>query len=481
MGLNSGNALSLRRLALILGETILLSLVCTLVTAFRDLIDLWSSPGGADWSTFEWTRFAWRGIALTFVCQTCFMLQDLYDWRVTCNSNQSGVKLLESIFYAVVLIAGVHFAIDAGASVIPPDLAAPYVNRGWTSIAALVAVLPVAYCYRVFFHWVFGAWRLHDRVLLVGAGSMARTLTDEIRRLRDPAYEVIGYLRCDSDPVPDFGVPCLGDAKDLGGIAERSKADRVVVALDERRGKLPVIELLECRLSGVRVQEAEALYERLTGKIAVQRLRPSYLVFNDGFTQGRITFAVKRISDILLSTIGLVLSAPIALLTALAIKLESPGPVLYGQTRVGKEGHVFTVWKFRSMRTDAEKGGPQWAARNDARVTRVGRLIRLTRIDEIPQMWNVLRSEMSFVGPRPERPFFVDELRKQIPFYMERLIVKPGLTGWAQINYQYGSTVEDAVTKLQYDLWYIKNLSIFVDLLIVLRTIKVIVLRRGAS
>ena len=481
MGLTSGNALTLRRLALILGESVLLVLVCTIVTAFRDLLDLWSSPDAPDWSAFDGSRFVWRGIALTLVCQTCFMLQDLYDWRVTSNSNQTGVKLLESIFYAVVLVAGVHFAIDAGASLIPPELAAPYVNRGWTSIAALVAVLPVAHCYRVLFHWVFGAWRLNDRVLLVGSGSMARTLTDEIRRLRDPAYEIVGFVRCDDDPTPDFGVPCLGDAKELGVIAENVQADRVVVALDERRGKLPVIELLECRLSGVRVQEAEALYERLTGKIAVQRLRPSYLVFNDGFTQGRITFAVKRLSDLLLSSIGLLLAAPIAALTALAIRLESPGPVFYGQKRVGKDGHIFTVWKFRSMRTDAEKGGPQWAARDDARVTRVGRFIRLTRIDEIPQMWNVLRNEMSFVGPRPERPFFVDELRKQIPYYMERLIVKPGLTGWAQINYQYGSSVEDALTKLQYDLWYIKNLSIFVDLLIVLRTIKVIVLRRGAS
>jgi len=177
---------------------------------------------------------------------------------------------------------------------------------------------------------------------------------------------------------------------------------------------------------------------------------------------------------------ALALVSPLFAIIAVAIKLTSRGPVFYGQTRVGKDGRIFTVYKFRSMRTDAETGGPQWAAKDDRRVTRVGRFIRLTRIDELPQIWNVLRNEMSFVGPRPERPFFVDELRKQIPYYMERLLVKPGLTGWAQINYQYGSSVEDAVTKLQFDLYYIKNLSIWLDLLILVRTIKVIVLRRGA-
>jgi len=481
MSISSGNALSTRRLALIVGESVLLLLVCAAVTSFRDVLDVLTRPEGGTLADVDWARYLWRGGALALLCQICFMLQDLYDWRVTSNANQTSVKLLESIFYAAILVTTVHYAIHAGASLIPPEAVAPYTSRPWTSLAALVAVLPVAHFYRVFFHWVFATWQLHDRVLLVGAGSMARTLVEEIRRLKDPAYEILGYVRCDDESSPGFDVPCLGTADQLETISNKERADRVVVALDERRGKLPVIELLNCRLSGLRVQEAELLYEKLTGKIAVQRLRPSYLVFSDGFTQGRITFAVKRALDVALAVVGLLLAAPIALLTALAIKLESRGPVFYGQTRVGKDGRIFTVHKFRSMRTDAETGGPQWAAKNDSRVTRVGTIIRMTRIDEIPQMWNILRNEMSFVGPRPERPFFVDELRKQIPYYMERLIVKPGLTGWAQINYQYGSSVEDALTKLQYDLWYIKNLSIFVDLLILLRTIKVIVLRRGAN
>ncbi len=481
MALANGNALSTRRLALVLGESALLWLVCTAVTSFRDVIEVYARPEGGSISDVVWPPFVWRGAVLTLICQICFMLQDLYDWRVTSNSNQTSVKLLESIFYAGILVGMVHYAIHSGASVIPPPRVAAYTSRPWTSLAALVAVLPVSHFYRVFFHWIFARWQLHERVLLVGAGNMAHTLLQEIHRLHDPAYELIGYVNCDAEPAKDFELPCLGPADQLESIAGTHRASRVVVALDERRGKLPVIELLNCRLSGMRVEEAELLYERLTGKIAVQRLRPSYLVFSEGFTQGRVTFAVKRALDLVLSIVGLMLAVPIALVTAVAIKAESRGPVFYGQTRVGKDGRVFTVYKFRSMRTDAEKGGPQWAAKNDSRVTRVGQFIRKTRIDEIPQMWNVLRNEMSFVGPRPERPFFVDELRKQIPYYMERLLVKPGLTGWAQINYQYGSSVEDALTKLQYDLWYIKNLSIFVDLLIVLRTIKVIVLRRGAN
>jgi exopolysaccharide biosynthesis polyprenyl glycosylphosphotransferase len=189
---------------------------------------------------------------------------------------------------------------------------------------------------------------------------------------------------------------------------------------------------------------------------------------------------VKRALDVVLAIAGLALLAPFAVVIGIVIKLESRGPVFYSQKRVGRDGRIFTCWKFRSMRSDAESSGPQWAAKDDARVTRFGRILRRTRIDEFPQMWNVLRNEMSFVGPRPERPFFVDELRKRIPFYMERLLVKPGLTGWAQINYQYGASVADALTKLQHDLYYIKNLSIWLDLLILVRTVKVIVLRRGA-
>ena len=337
-------------------------------------------------------------------------------------------------------------------------------------------MLPIAHFYRVLFHWSFARWQLNERVVLVGSGSMGHTLVEELRRLRDPGYEIIGFATCDAPTNAPPDVPCLGSCDDLSALVLKHRASRVVVALDERRGRLPMIELLNCRLAGLRVEEADSLRTQRSRCSASE----SYLVFAEGFTRGRVTFAVKRALDVLIALVALVVAVPLSIVVAAVIKIESRGPALYGQKRVGRDGRIFTCWKFRSMRLDAESGGPQWAAKDDRRVTRVGRLIRLTRIDELPQIWNVLKNEMSFVGQRPERPFFVDELRKQIPYYMERLLVKPGLTGWAQINYQYGSSVEDAVTKLQFDLYYIKNLSIWLDLLILVRTIKVIVLRRGA-
>jgi sugar transferase (PEP-CTERM system associated) len=224
------------------------------------------------------------------------------------------------------------------------------------------------------------------------------------------------------------------------------------------------------------------MYERLTGKILIDDLKPSWMIFSDGFVVSRWTRMLKRVMDVALSSIGLVLASPFMLLTAIAIALDSDGPVLYSQDRVGEGGRQFTVYKFRSMRVDAEQGGtPQWARDGDDRVTRVGRFIRTTRLDELPQLWNVLRGNMSFVGPRPERPFFVEQLAMEIPYYMQRLAVKPGVTGWAQVKYQYGSSVEDAMEKLRYDLYYIKHLSIALDLSIVFDTVKVILFGRGAK
>jgi len=222
-------------------------------------------------------------------------------------------------------------------------------------------------------------------------------------------------------------------------------------------------------------------YERITGKILLDDLKPSWFIFSDGFRAARGTRIVKRAVDVILASIGLLCAAPLMLLTAMAIRLDSPGPVLYCQDRVGENGREFTLCKFRSMRADAERGTPVWAKDKDDRVTRVGRFIRLTRLDELPQLWNVLRGDMSFVGPRPERRYFVEQLAAVIPFYRERHVVKPGVTGWAQVRYRYGSSVEDAREKLQYDLYYIKHLSIVFDLTIVADTVKVILSRRGAK
>jgi sugar transferase (PEP-CTERM system associated) len=238
---------------------------------------------------------------------------------------------------------------------------------------------------------------------------------------------------------------------------------------------------MQAKLSGVRVEDAASTYERVSGKILVDSLRPSWLIFSDGFHVSGLTRATKRVGDLVLAVVGSVLAAPVASATALAIWLETGRPVLYRQERVGENGRTFTLYKFRSMRTDAESGTPIWAKDKDDRVTRVGRVIRKARLDELPQLWNVLRGDMSFVGPRPERPFFVEQLTKAIPFYQQRHAVKPGVTGWAQVKYRYGASVEDAMEKLRYDLYYIKNLSIGFDMTIMFDTVKVILFGKGAK
>jgi sugar transferase (PEP-CTERM system associated) len=274
----------------------------------------------------------------------------------------------------------------------------------------------------------------------------------------------------------------LGSAVDIDRIIATRHVDRIVVGMTNRRGRLPIEQLLRAKMSGVRVEDATTTYERLTGKILLDDLKPSWLIFSDGFRASRVTRAVKRMLDLAFSILLAIASAPFMILTALAIRLDSAGPTLYSQERVGENGGVFKIYKFRSMRTDAEMAGqPVWARDNDDRITRVGRFIRKTRLDELPQLWNVMRGDMSFVGPRPERPFFVEQLAREIPFYLQRHAVKPGLTGWAQVKYRYGSTVEDAMEKLRYDLYYIKHMSIVFDLTIVLDTVKVILFGKGAK
>ena len=274
--------------------------------------------------------------------------------------------------------------------------------------------------------------------------------------------------------------PVLGKPGDLVKIVKDHKVDKVVVALQERRGTLPLRDLLDCKFNGVVVEDSPTFYEEMTGKIPVAGLYPSSLIFSSGFKKSKVLLLTKRFLDIAASLALLIVSFPISIVTAVAIKLDSKGPVLFSQERAGEREKVFKIYKFRSMHTDAEKHGPRWASDNDDRVTRVGRIIRKLRIDEIPQLYNILKGDMSFVGPRPERPYFVEQLKKQIPFYSERFWVKPGLTGWAQINYSYGASVEDALEKLQYDLYYIKHLSITLDIAIILQTIKVVLVGRGA-
>jgi sugar transferase (PEP-CTERM system associated) len=267
---------------------------------------------------------------------------------------------------------------------------------------------------------------------------------------------------------------------ELLDLAMRLRVDMLVVALEDRRGTLPIRDLLRCRLAGFDVREREEIFEQITGRIAVAAMRPSYLVLNEGFRRHSWADLMKRSADVVLSSLMLLILWPVMLVAAVLIKLDSPGPALFRQERVGRDGARFTLMKFRSMRADAEKAtGPVWSSEDDPRITRIGRFIRKTRVDELPQLFNVLTGSMPLVGPRPERQHFVDDLARRIPYYHQRHVVKPGVTGWAQINYPYGNTVEDALHKLQYELFYIKNRSLLFDLSILFSTIKTVLLRQG--
>lgn len=352
-----------------------------------------------------------------------------------------------------------------------------------SSLLSLSILVPSILLCRFVFYFAINTKELKEKILIIGATRMAGQLLAELRKDDKPGFEVLGLV-AEGVASPLEYLPhgrILGTLPDLEDILRRTLPDVVVVALSERRGTFPSKEILDCKLQGIRVEDWPAFYERLTGKIHVQNLRPSWLIFADGFVRSDAVMAIKRCLDIGLAVIGLCLALPFMLLIAILVKLDSAGPIFFRQERVGEHGKEFTLIKFRTMVADAEKDtGPVWAQHADPRVTRLGNVLRRTGMDEIPQLLNVLKGDMSFVGPRPERAAFIAELQQQIPYYMQRLVVKPGITGWAQVRYGYGATIEDAVEKLQYDLYYIKNMSIFLDFLIILSTIHKVIFAKVA-
>jgi sugar transferase (PEP-CTERM system associated) len=416
------------------------------------------------------TADLWKIALVTGLCQVCFYYNDLYDLTVVHSSRELLIRLLQAAGAASIIIAVLYLLM--------PSLA---IGNG-IFVSSLVIFLLAIVAWRLLFNRLAYASQLEERVLIVGTGPTARIVAREIQTQHDFGYRVIAFID-DQPGGHGFLNPTLvGASEDIPRLVREYDVSRIIVGLSDRRGRLPISELLQAKLSGTRVEDATTTYERLTGKILIDDLKPSWLIFSDGFVVSRWTRFLKRLFDLGLASVVFVLAAPFTLLTALAVYLDSDGPILYCQERVGEHGRIFTVYKFRSMRVDAERPGrPVWASDRDDRVTRVGRVIRLTRLDELPQLWNVLRGDMSFVGPRPERPFFVEQLEKEIPFYQQRHAVKPGLTGWAQVKYQYGSSIEDAMEKLRYDLYYIKHLSIALDLSIVFDTVKVILFGKGAK
>ena len=323
---------------------------------------------------------------------------------------------------------------------------------------------------------------MQSRILVLGTGPVAKQVSESLMA-SDPHACIVGFFPGpnERDPVVP-AAQILATTSSLAAAAERAGVDEVIVALSERRsGSMSLRDLLECKINGMRVSDISTHFEKRLGQIRLDYVNAGWLIFGDGFNQGFLRTAIKRVFDVVCAAVLLVITLPIMLLTMLCIAAESRGSVFYRQERVGLNGKSFDVIKFRSMRSDAEQdGNPRWALASDDRITRVGRFIRRVRIDELPQLYNVLKGEMSMVGPRPERPFFVDSLTKDIPYYAVRHSVKPGVTGWAQVRYEYGATVEDAKQKLQYDLYYVKNHTMFLDMLIMFETVSVVLTGKGA-
>jgi len=414
-----------------------------------------------------------KTLLVAAVTQACLYYGDLYDLRLVVDRRELFIRLFQALGGASFVLAAIYFWF--------PDL---ILGRGIFMIAAVFIILVVA-GWRLVFEWLSRRVGPRERLLLVGTNPAAINLATELfERRQDLGVEIIGFVDADPSKVgmPILNPGVIGTIEDIPSIVRARGVDRVVVSLTDARGKLPMEKLLEMKLDGVTFDHLPSVYEEYTGKIAVENLRPSWLIFSSGFRKSQTLALSKRSLDILIAAVGMVILLPVMALIALAVRLTSPGAVFYHQQRVGLRGHIFTVHKFRTMRADAEKHtGPVWASKTgDSRVTKIGYLLRRTRLDELPQLWNVLIGEMSFVGPRPERPEFVSDLTRVIPYYGQRHIVRPGLTGWAQVCYTYGASTEDALQKLQYDLFYIKNLTIGLDLYIIFETIKTVVLRKGA-
>ena len=352
-----------------------------------------------------------------------------------------------------------------------------------TFVLALLGALVLMLINRVYVTHATPKSMMRQRVLIFGTGTRAKLVGRTLQK-SDPNVDLVGYYASPNESVTEVSAwGLLSREKSLTDIVMEEQVDEIVVALSERRGgSMPLRELLDCKLQGVRVVDIATHFEKTLGQIRLDSVSAGWLIFGEGFGQGWVRATVKRIFDIVCALILIVLTLPIMLVTAIFILLDSGGPIFYLQERVGLNGRLFNVVKFRSMRTDAEKDGkPRWATASDDRVTRVGKVIRKLRIDELPQLFSVLGGDMSLVGPRPERPFFVDKLTQEIPYFAVRQSVKPGVTGWAQVRYQYGATVEDAAEKLQYDLYYVKNHTLFLDLVVLFETVGVVLTGKGAQ
>ena|SRR3989440_916448 len=452
-------------------RTILLLLVEAMLLFGGLIIAVYVRMGAVDAEDALISRNGFYKAALaTIFCLTSFYLFDLYDFFVMRDRRELVLRMLQALGLAWIALALTFYAL--------PQV---MIGRGVTLISLPLA-LTLMVAWRLSIHWILGHPELGERILIVGSGPFAVEIAKETLQRKDAGYRVIGFV--DNDPAlvgkSLINPKVIGLTAELASLVKSEKIDRLVVAIGDRRGQFPTQQLLKLSLSGdVTIEESAAFYERLTGRVLLDMIRPSWLIFSSRGRRARLNEISRTVMHRAIALTGGILSLPIAIIAAVLIKLESRGPVLYKQERVGKNGRTFKLMKFRSMRVDAEKDGPVWAKTDDQRMTRVGRVIRKIRVDELPQFWNILRGEMNFVGPRPERPHFVSQLAEEIPYYEQRHLIAPGLTGWAQINYPYGASIEDAKQKLQYDLYYLKNQSLALDATIMFETTKTILFGKG--
>lgn len=414
------------------------------------------------------TNNYWKLLVVTGLVILVMYFQDLYtDLRII-----SRILLVQQVSLAV----GCALLIMAFLGYLKPE----FLLGRWLMVVGSVGVLVLLPIWRIFYWNYVVAGLRSERVLLLGNSSILGEVIEQLAARPEFGYTVIGYL-CEDEPC-DFPISCLGTVADVRRTCEEHKPTRIIVGMAERRNRLPVQELLEIRFGGILIEDASDTYEIALRRVCSRKIQPSQLIFSSMLGPRPHALTIQKFYSFIIGAIGLVLFSPLMLITALAVRLSSPGPILYRQRRVGMNGHIFNLYKFRSMYVDAEaRTGAVWAKVDDPRITPVGRWLRKLRLDELPQFWNVVHGDMVIVGPRPERPEFVDLLAHQIPYYRQRLAVKPGITGWAQINHKYGDSELDAMIKLEYDLYYIKNIAPALDFYIIFHTIKVMLLSRGAQ
>lgn len=408
-----------------------------------------------------------RALFFAAVLLLSSFLVELYALDRATGKRELLIRVLIALVLAFFLLSAFYYLIPS-----------VMVGRG-VLLLSLAAFGLLQFLWRAGYQHFMSISALAKRVLILGAGPLANQIGG-ILAAGNQQYTLSGYIDCAGEPVFVPAQAIVGSGSGLAEAAKRERAHTIIISLSERRGIFPFKDVLTCKFNGIEVVDAPSFYEQLTGKLLIENILPSWFIFSSGFRITLLKRGVKRLFDIIFAAAGLVVAAPLLPLLALAVRLDSPGPVLFRQIRVGQEERHFALYKFRTMRSDAERAtGAVWAQKDDPRVTRLGRFLRKSRLDELPQLYNVLRGDMAVVGPRPERPEFVERLKRIIPYYSERHTIKPGVTGWAQVKYPYGASVEDAIEKLRYDLFYLKHLSFSLDLLIILETIKVVLFGRG--